>query len=154
MSIPVWQRLLGILLYMIPWSDSLPFGRNLFVEFPFLRWLSLPAIPIVILQQAIPFGGFLLFLILFLAVIRNSKVPYFIRFNALQALLLDIGIILLSYAFQILIQPLGSGLILRTFSNSILVTMLAILIFAFIQCIQGSEPDLPGISQAVRIQLF
>ncbi len=153
MLLPIWQRLLGILLYLIPWSDAIPFGRNLFAEFPFLRWISFPALPIVILQQTIPFGGFLVFLIIFLAVIRNPRVPYFLRFNALQALLLDIGLILLSYAFQIIISPLGNALIIRTFSSTILVTMLAVVIFSIIECLKGNEPDLPGISTAVRIQI-
>ena len=153
MLLPIWQRLLGILLYLIPWSDSIPFGRNLFLEFPLLGWLTLPALPILIIEQTLPFGGFLLFLIIFLAVIRNPKVPYFIRFNALQALLLDIGLILISYAFQIIIGPIGNALIIRTFSSTILVAMLAVLIFSIIECLQGNEPDLPGISTAVRMQL-
>ena len=153
MLLPIWQRLLGILLYLIPWSDSIPFGSFLFIEFPFLKWLAIPAIPIAIIEQAIPFGGFLLFLILFLAVIRNPKVPYFIRFNALQALLLDIGVVLLRSAFQIIIQPIGNGLIIRTFSSTILVTMLAIAIFAIVECLKGNEPDIPGVSTAVRMQL-
>ncbi len=153
MILPTWQKVLGILLYLIPWSDSIPFGKNLFLEFPFLRWLTLPALPVLIIEQAIPFGGFLLFLILFLAVIRNPKVPYFIRFNALQALLLDIGLILISYTFQIILAPIGNNLIIRTFSSSVVVTMLAVLIFSIVQCLQGNEADLPGISTAVRMQL-
>ena len=42
---------------------------------------------------------------------------------------------------------------LRTLTSTVLVAMLAIVIFALIECLRGREPDLPGISQAVRMQL-
>ena len=105
MTIPSWQRLLALLTYLLPWSDGLPFGRSLTSLFPVLQWLSLPALPLVLIEQAIPFGGFILFLVLFLGVVRNQRVPYFIRFNALQAILLDIILIVLSLAFNLLLAP-------------------------------------------------
>ena len=138
---------------MLPWSDTIPFGSNLFLEFPFLQWLAIPTLPLIILERGIPFGGLVLFLVMFLAVVRNTKVPYFIRFNTLQALLIDIAVILVSYAFQIILQPLGSLLILRTLSSTVFIGVLSIVIFAIAQCLQGNEPDLPGISEAVKVQL-
>ena len=95
-AIPFWQRLLALLPYLLPWSDGLPFGRSLYSLFPALQWLSLPALPLVVLQQGVPFGGFLLFLVLFLAVVRNPQVPYLIRFSVLQAILIDILLVLVS----------------------------------------------------------
>ena len=99
------------------------------------------------------FGSLLIFFLLFLAVARNQRVPYFLRFNTLQALLIDITVLLVSYAFQILVLPIGSGLIMRTLSNTVLIAILAIIIFSLVECLQGKEPELPGISQAVRMQL-
>ena len=153
MLVPNWQRLIGILIYMLPWSDAIPFGRYLFIDFPVLQWMAMPALPIIILKQGIPFGNVLLFFVLFLFIARNPKVPYFLRFNTLQALLIDIGMILISYAFQILIRPLGERLLISTLSSTVLIGILAIVIFAFGKCLQGKEPDLPGISEAVRMQL-
>ena len=153
MLIPVWQKLIGILIYMLPWSDAIPFGRYLFMDFPILQWLAIPALPIMIFEQIIPFGNVLLFFILFLTVARNPKVPYFLRFNTLQALLIDIGVVLISYAIQILLRPLSGGLLVSTLSSTVLIAILTIIIFAFGECLQGKEPDLPGISEAVRMQL-
>ena len=153
MLIPTWQRFVGILIYILPWSDAIPFGRYLFADFPFLQWLALPAIPIIFIEQSIPFGSFLLFFLLFLGLVRNPKTPYFLRFNALQALLIDIGVIIINYAFRIIIQPFGKGLIVSTLSSTVLIAILAIIIFAFGECLQGKEPDLPTISEAVRMQL-
>ena len=154
MLIPIWQRLLGICVYILPWSDAIPFGRNLFMQFPLLQWITLPALPIIMIERGIPFGSLILFLILFLAIVRNQNIPYFLRFNTLQALIIDIALVILTYGFQIILQPLGTSLIIRTLSSTVMVAILAILLFALIECIQGKEPDLPTISQAVRMQLY
>jgi hypothetical protein len=63
-------------------------------------------------------------------------------------------VVLLGYAFAILLQPLGGGLILRTLSSTVVIAVLAVVIFAVIECVRGREPDLPGLSQAVRMQLY
>ena len=93
-------RILGILLYMIPWSDSIMFGNHLYIKYPFVQIIQIPAIPIIIIERSIPFGSLLLFLAIFLGLVRNSKVSYFLRFNALQSLLINIGIIILSFIFD------------------------------------------------------
>ena len=68
-EIPIWQRLLGVLAYLLPWSDALSFGRELYNLFPWISYLALPATPVLLLERSIPFGGFLLFLVLFLVVV-------------------------------------------------------------------------------------
>ncbi|MBM5791650.1 MAG: hypothetical protein FJ053_07750 [Cyanobacteria bacterium M_surface_10_m1_298] len=153
MAIPIWQRLLALLAYLLPWSDGLPFGRSLTNLFPILQWLSLPALPLVLLEQAVPFGGFILFLVLFLAVVRNPQVPYFVRFNVLQAILLDIVLIVVSLAFNLVLAPLGGTFAVRTLANSVFLGMLVLVAFALVQCLRGKEADLPTLSEAVRMQL-
>mgnify|MGYP003339680241 CR=1 FL=1 len=151
-AIPFWQRLLALLPYLLPWSDGLPFGRSLYSLFPALQWLSLPALPLVVVRQDVPFGGFLLFLVLFLAVVRNPQVPYFLRFNVLQAILLDIVLVVVSLAFQLL--RIGSlGFAGRTLANTVFLGMLVLLLFALVQCLRGKEADIPTLSEAVRMQL-
>ena len=154
MDIPIWQRFLAVLAYLLPWSDALPFGRDLFGLFPLLQWLAVPALPLATLQQLVPFGGFVIFLVLFLAVVRNPRVPYFIRFNVLQAILIDIVLILLSLAFSVLLRPLGAGFALRTLSNTVFLATLLLVVFSVVQSIRGREADIPTVSEAVRMQLY
>ena len=153
MNIPIWQRAASIFIYMLPWSDLVPFGGNLFNVFPFLQWLVIPALPVIFLEQIIPLGSLLMFFLVFITLVRNPQAPYFIRFNALQAILIDIAAILISYGFRIFLDPLGSSLLLKTCSNTLFIIGLAIILFSIIECLQGKEPDLPGISEAVKIQL-
>ena len=157
MEIPVWQRVVAPLVYLLPWSDAIPFGGPLFQQYPWMQWFTLPVLPLALLERSVPFGlgGLLLFFVLFLAVVRNPNVPYFLRFNTLQALLTDIVIMVLGFAFGILLRPIAGGsLLVSTLSSTIVIAVLAILLFALVECWRGREPDLPGISQAVRMQLY
>ena len=152
-DIPLWQRLLGLLAYLLPWSDALSFGRELYNLFPWISYLALPATPVLLLERSIPFGGFLLFLVLFLVVVRNPNVPYYLRFNVLQAILLDILLVVLALAFNVLLSPLGNSLMIRTLNNTVFIGALVLVLYASIQCVRGKEADLPTLSEAVRMQL-
>ena len=152
-DIPLWQRLLGLLAYLLPWSDALSFGRELYNLFPWISYLARPATPVLLLERSIPFGGFLLFLVLFLVVVRNPNVPYYLRFNVLQAILLDILLVVLALAFNVLLSPLGNSLMIRTLNNTVFIGALVLVLYASIQCIRGKEADLPSLSEAVRMQL-
>ena len=150
---PLWEKIISSFMYMLPWSAAIIFGKYLFIDLPFLKWLIVPALPVIFLQQFIPFGGLILFLIIFLFIIRNPKISYFIRFNSLQAILLNIGLIILNYIFEIFLKPFENSLLVQTFFSTILIGMLAIISFSIYKCLEGKEPDLPGISDAVKIQL-
>ncbi|MEI7666231.1 MAG: Tic20 family protein [Synechococcaceae cyanobacterium ELA263] len=150
---PIWQRLLAALAYLLPLSDAIPFGKALLLQFPVLQLLALPALPLISLQQAIPFGGLVVFLALYLLVVRNSQVPYLIRFNVLQAILLDIILVLLTLAFDTLLSPLGASFAVRTLENTIFLGTVMLVLFALVQSLRGKEADIPTVSEAVRMQL-
>ena len=146
-------KILGVILYLIPWADCLTFGNHLFIKYPFTQIIQLPAIPIILIERSIPFGNLLLFLGIFIGLVRNSKVSYFLRFNALQALLINIGIIILSFIFELVFSSFENSLIIRTFSNTLLMSLFSVIIYCIWSCTQGNEPNLPGISEATKMQL-
>ena len=147
------EKTLGVFLYMIPWADSLTFGNHLYIQYPFTQLIQIPAIPIIIIERSIPFGNLLLFLAIFIGLVRNNKVSYFLRFNALQSLLINIGIIIISFIFQIFLSPFTNTLIVRTLSSSLLIGLFSMITFCIWSCFKGNEPDLPGISNATKMQL-
>ena len=146
-------RILGVLLYMIPWSDCLTFVNHLYIKYPFTQIIQIPAIPIILIERSIPFGNLLLFLAIFIGLVRNSKVSYFLRFNALQSLLINIGIIIISFLFQIFFSPFGNSLITRTLSATLFMSLFSMITYCVWSCTQGNEPDLPKVSQATKMQL-
>tara|TARA_B100001996_G_scaffold202868_1_gene155342 strand:+ start:203 stop:604 length:402 start_codon:yes stop_codon:yes gene_type:complete len=133
------------MLYTLPLKGSIPFGYYLFYKYSFLKVLLFLTFPVAILEKSLPFGGLLLFLFLFAGLVRNPKVPYFIRYNACQALLLDIALIIISYLFQILpLVELGT---------IVFIFIICIFIYSITQCIYGVEPEIPFISKSVRMQI-
>ena len=139
------QRIISIILYTLPMKASIPFGYILFYKFSFLKIIFVITFPIALLEKSLPFGGFLLFLMIFFGIVRNFKVPYFVRFNACQALLLNIAIIIFSYILRIF-PLIELGYIIFTL-------ILAITIFSISRCIYGIEPEIPFISKSVRMQI-
>ncbi len=146
-------KILGVILYMIPWADSLTFGNHLYMKYPFTQIIQIPAIPIILIERSIPFGNLLLFLAIFIGLVRNNKISYFLRFNALQSLLINIGIIIVSFIFQIIFSSFSNTLIIRTFSSTLLISLFSVILYCVWSCTQGNEPNLPGISQATKMQL-
>ncbi len=149
----IGAKILGVLLYMIPWADCLTFGNHLYVKYPFTQIIQIPAIPIILIERSIPFGNLLLFLAIFIGLVRNTKISYFLRFNALQSLLINIGIIIVNFIFEIIFSPFFNSLIIRTFSSTLLFSLFAVIVYCVWSCTQGNEPDLPIISEATKMQL-
>ena len=141
----IFQRLSSVFLYTLPLKASIPFGIYLFYKYSFLKVVLFITLPIEIIEKSLPYGSFLLFIVLFAGLVRNPKVPYFVRYNACQALLIDIALIIISYLLRIFpIVELGS---------IIFVFMLCIFIYSIFKCIYGVEPEIPFISKSVRMQI-
>ncbi len=149
----IGAKILGVLLYMIPWADCLSFGNHLYLKYPFTQIIQIPAIPIILIERSIPFGNLLLFLAIFIGLVRNNKISYFLRFNALQSLLINIGIIIVNFIFEIIFSPFLNSLIIRTFSSTLLFSLFAVIVYCVWSCTQGNEPNLPIISEATKMQL-
>ena len=132
-------------MYTLPLKASIPFGYYLFYKYSFLKILLFITFPIAIIGKSLPFGSFLLFIILFAGLARNPKVPYFVRYNAFQALLIDIALIIISILLKII--PIVE------FGTIIFIFTLCIFIYSISQCIYGVEPEIPLISKSVRMQI-
>ena len=149
----IFQRLSSVFMYTLPLKASLPFGDYFFNKYYFLSTLIEPiTLPIKIIEKSLPLGSFLLFILLFAGLVRNPKVPYFVRYNTCQALLIDIALIIITYLLTILpIFELGS--IISILGSIIFIFTLSIFIYSIFQCIYGVEPEIPLISKSVRMQI-
>lgn len=153
-STPAADRIFGGLAYLIPLADGLVFGSFLFRQFPILATIFVPVSPILTLYNSVPFSGFAVFLALFLLVVRNDNISYFIRFNVLQAILFDIILIVCNLVLGILAQSIsGNGLLLESLFNTIFLGMLACVGVAVYQAARGEFSEIPAISDAVKMQL-
>ena len=146
------DRFFGALVYLLPLFYALPFGKYLFAQFPFLELIFIPLIPLTIIYS-FPFAGLIIFIILFAAVVRNSRISHFIRFNTMQAILLDILLILISLVTNFLLRGINFGLLTQTLYNLIFLGILVACIYGIVQSIMGKYAEIPAISEAAYSQV-
>ncbi|NEQ39017.1 MAG: hypothetical protein F6K40_23235 [Okeania sp. SIO3I5] len=146
------DRIFACLPYLLPLLDGLGYGRYLFEQFPPLGLILIPLAPLLQIYRGIPFFGLIVFFALFLLVVRNNDISHFIRFNTMQAILLDIVLILCGLILSILGKSLG-GFIMETLSNMIFLGILGSFIYSVVQSAMGRYAEIPTISDAVYMQV-
>lgn len=151
-STDIKNRIFGALVYLLPLIYVLPFGQFLIRQFPFLSIIYVPIAPLIAIYR-IPFAGIIIFFVLFLAVVRNEKVNHFVRFNTMQAILLDILIVLCGFLLDILGRGLGVNLFIETLYNVIFLGTLAACFYSIIQSALGRYAEIPTISEAAYSQV-
>jgi uncharacterized membrane protein len=153
-STTVPDRIFACLPYLLPLIDSLVFGSFLLRQFPVLGVLLLPLLPIRLVYNGLgQIGQIIVFFALFILVVRNEKINHFIRFNTMQAILLDIVIFLCSILFQML-QPIpGAGFAIETLANTIFLGIVAAVAYSVFQSLMGRYAEIPAISDAVHMQV-
>ncbi|MCU0519020.1 MAG: hypothetical protein MUC60_19585 [Oscillatoria sp. Prado101] len=152
-STTVSDRIFACLPYLLPLIDGLDFGRFLFDQFPALQLVFMPLLPLIQIYSGIPFAGFIIFLALYLGVVRNENISHFIRFNTMQAILLDIILILCSLVVPILAKGLPVTFVLETLYNMIFLGILAAFIYSVAQSLMGRYAEIPTLSDAVHMQV-
>lgn len=156
----VGDRIFASLPYLLPLMDGLSFSGAFFSQFPSLRILILPLIPLlqiygIINSSLFGFGSLILFLALYFLVVRNEKIPHFIRFNTMQAILIGIVISLCGLILGYILAPvLGiSSFAMQTLMTTIFLGVVAAFFYSVIQTLMGRYAEIPTISEAVYMQV-
>lgn len=76
--------------YLLPLLDTLPYGRFIFLQYPYVARALAPLAPLNSLYHAFPFSTLVFFLVVYNGIVNNRNLGRFARFNAMQAVLLDI----------------------------------------------------------------
>ena len=152
-STTVSDRIFACLPYLLPLIEGLAFGRYLFAQFPLLALLFLPLSPIQGIYASIPFASLIIFFALLFLVVRNEKISHFIRFNTMQAILLDIALFLCFIVLEVLGSIPGVDFALETISNTIIIGIVAAVVYSVAQSLFGRYAEIPAISDAVHMQV-
>ncbi len=151
-STTVSDRIFACLPYLLPLIDGLAFGQFLFEQFPVLKLLFIPLAPLIQIYS-LPFASLVIFFALYLGVVRNENISHFIRFNAMQAILLDIVLMLCGLVLPILRNAFQIAFIAETLYNMVFLGVLAAFIYAIVQSSLGRYAEIPPISDAVYMQV-
>jgi uncharacterized membrane protein len=153
-STTVPDRIFACLPYLLPLIESIVFGGFLLRQFPVLGVVLLPVLPVKLVYDGLgSLGQILVFFALFILVVRNDKISHFIRFNTMQAILLDIVIFLASILLQILSPVPGAGFAVQTLANTIFLGILSCVVYSVFQSLMGRYAEIPAISDAVYMQV-
>lgn len=156
------DKLLGCLPYLLPLVEvsllgymfARTAGIGLFAQFPALNLILVPLSPFVAIYTGFPFAGLIIFMLLLTLVVRNTNISHFIRFNTMQAILLDIALFLCRIILNMVLVPVaGTGLLVDTVLNVVLLGTLAAILYSVVQTLRGEYAEIPTISEAVHMQV-
>lgn len=148
------DRSFGALIYLFPLIYALPFGIALLTQFSWLYQFFSPLIAIYGLTNSLPFASLIIFFGLWFAVVRNDNVSYFLRFNGMQAILMNILQILFSLIMGILVPAFGAqSLITETLNNTIFMGSIVACFYCIYCSVRGQYAELPALSDAASSQV-
>jgi uncharacterized membrane protein len=149
------DRIFAALVYLLPLYSAFAFGDSIFQQIPFLgAALVIVLTPLAFLYSSLgSFGSLIIFFVLFLAVVRNPRISHFIRFNTMQAILIDILVSLLGLVLGFVARGLGANLALETLFNVVFLGAFAACVYSIIQSVIGKYADIPTISEAAYSQV-
>ncbi|MFM2378305.1 MAG: hypothetical protein RLZZ143_883 [Cyanobacteriota bacterium] len=149
------DRIFAALVYLLPLYSAFAFGIFIFRQIPFLKEaLAIVLTPLAFLYSSLgSFGSLIIFFVLFFAVVRNPRISHFIRFNTMQAILIDILVYLLGLALGFVARGLGANLVVETLFNVVFLGAFAACVYSIIQSVIGKYADIPTISDAAYSQV-
>lgn len=149
------DRIFAALVYLLPLYSAFAFGIFIFRQIPFLgAALAIVLTPLAFLYSSLgSFGSLIIFLVLFLAVVRNPRISHFIRFNTMQAILIDILVYLLGLVLSFIARGLDANLLVETLFNVVFLGAFAACVYSIIQSVIGKYADIPTISEAAYSQV-
>ncbi|TYQ25326.1 hypothetical protein PseudUWO311_16085 [Pseudanabaena sp. UWO311] len=156
------DRLYASLPYLLPITAVVGFGAFLFLQFPYLFFVFFPVFKLsqILSISIIDFISirFVVWICVFIFVVRSYKVNHFTRFNAMQALLLDVIVALVGALAQILEVALGQisffPFMLQIIASVTFLGITAAFIYSVFQCVFGKYADkIPLISDVAYMQV-
>jgi hypothetical protein len=149
------DRIFGALIYILPLYSAFAFGMFIFQQIPLLgAALAIVLTPLAFLYSSLgTFGSLIIFFVLFFAVVRNPRISHFIRFNTMQAILIDILVYLVGLVLGFVAKGLGANLVVETLFNVVFLGAFAACVYSIIQSVLGKYADIPTISDAAYSQV-
>ena len=160
-SVDYLDRLYAALPYLLPITAVIAFGAFLFLQFPVLQDIFFPVFKLnqILSISILDFISirFVAWFCVFIFVVRNFKVNHFVRFNAMQALLLDIIVALMSAITQLLSLILGNlaffPFMLQIIASVTFLGITAAFLYSIFQCVLGKYAEMPIVSEVAYSQV-
>lgn len=112
--------------------------------------------PLQSLYLSVPFLPFILFLAVYSGIVSNTNLSRFIRYNAMQAVLLDILLIIPQLLLDTVFHAPEEGLGLQAYitsSNTVFLFVAICVAYGMGSCAVGQTPRLPLVAEAADNQV-
>lgn len=152
-STTVRDRIFACLPYLLPIVEVFLFGGYFLRQFPILQLLFLPLLPLITIYYNVRYAGLIIFFALFIFVVRNERISHFVRFNTMQAIMLDIVVFLFSILTDIVKLVPASGFALQTLYTTIFLGIVVASLYSIVQSLIGRYAEIPALSDAVYMQV-
>lgn len=144
--------------YLLPLLDGLRYGKFFFREFPQTYVLLAPLEPLIKAYYTLPFASLVVFFGLYYGIVQNYNFSRFVRFQAMQTILLDILLIIPSLLENFLLRDVpksGAYLqILMSAYNFVWLYVLICFLYGVASCLAGEQARLPGVADAADRQVM
>lgn len=149
------ERVLAAVPYLLPFLDSLGYGRFLFFQYPMITRAIAPLAPLISIYSTVPFASFVAFFAVYLGIVNNQRWPRFVRFSAMQAVLLDILLILPRLVEQVFSTPTGGWALQAyiTVQNTIWIFVAAAVLYGIGAALTGQAARIPLVADAAEQQV-
>ncbi len=146
------QKSIAALCYMLPLLDSLKYSKFLLIQFPLASLALLPLKPLIELWFALGFLQIAVFFGMYLGIIQNQNMSRFVRFNAQQAILLDILLILPDVLTRLFAGMDGQGPTGGIGLQVEVIMFNSVFLYTYISCLVGSVSATSG--KTVKLPLI
>ena len=154
-SIRVSERLASTVPYLLPLFDGLRYGRFFFQQFPISLLIVEPLAPLIKVYFSLPFASLIAFFSLYYGVVQNTKFSRYVRYNTMQSILLDIGLILPSILEQVFKMPKGGPMLQLyvTVYNTVWIFLFVSVIYSVGCCLTGQKAKIPFVGEGADAQV-
>lgn len=149
------DRLISAVAYFYPFFDGVQYGKYVITQFsPFQAFIQ-PLVPAIRVFKSFPFNGFLVFLTLYFVVVRNPNFSRYVRFNTMQAIVLDVLLIFPDLLERTFNPRDGVGLeLMMSLDSTVFLFLLVCLVYGSSSCLLGQLPRLPIVADAADRQVL
>ncbi|KAK8492662.1 hypothetical protein V6N11_073775 [Hibiscus sabdariffa] len=149
------DRLISAVCYFYPFFDGIQYGKYVITQFTPIQVLIQPLFPAIKVFKSFPLNGFLVFLTLYFVVVRNPNFSRYVRFNTMQAIVLDVLLIFPDLLERTFNPKEGLGLdLLMSVDSTMFLFLLVCLIYGSSSCLFGQLPRLPIVAEAADRQVL
>ncbi|KAK3229167.1 hypothetical protein Dsin_001048 [Dipteronia sinensis] len=152
---PATDRLISAVAYTLPFFNSLQYGRYLFMQYPNVGVVFDPLLPLLGVYRSVPYASFVAFFALYLGVVRNPAFSRYVRFNSMQAVTLDV-LLVVPLLLTRIFNPGRAGIGFRLMvwgHNAVFVFSCFCFVYGLVSSLLGKTPYLPFVADAAGRQL-